>query len=59
VPGERTCLTCAHTEMDTDGEDVYLECRRYPPKIVEDDCIAFPAVQAHLWCAEWKDRDDD
>ena len=37
-------------------------CRRYPPRLVGEDedswIVAFPPVDAELWCGEWQRRDD-
>ena len=38
---------------DTSIPTDYGECRRYPPKCVQDEEIGFPVVQDNKWCGEF------
>jgi len=35
-----------------------LECRRYPPRVVEVNLPKFPYMQKEVWCGEWQSKEE-
>jgi hypothetical protein len=51
-----SCATCRHAEPAQLGDELALECRRYPPVVLHSDgepFMAFPQVVEGDWCGEW------
>lgn len=50
---ERTCEGCRWFRCTDNEQDVFGECRRFPP--LHSQNTAWLAVRREEWCGEWQD----